>query len=652
MKIRFFNTQSLSYKLTIYIVLCSSIITSIMIGLMLYRQYDSDLKKLEQRISYIEVSIVPAIEKSLWEFNDQQVKTLIESLLNLDDIIHVEVHALAWDGETRLIAASRTKPNTTTSVERTFPIVYQASGENTQLGLLVVVASLDSVRSELWKQTRFIIISQGIKTFIITALILLLIHHLLTRHLRSITHQAKSLKITQGYSPFELMRKPPKVPDELDDVLATLNQMQMSLLDEQKKEIELEKQRSYAQANSNAKSEFLSHMSHEIRTPMNGVIGLIDLIDGDNLTEQQKKYLALIRKSSQSLMVIINDILDLSKIEANKLHLVEKEFVLHELLHECTNIYTAITKEKNIKLIENIDGAFQKKLIGDPFRIKQIVLNLLSNAVKYTENGTVEIKAEKIKRSEKDLNPANLYLKLMVKDDGIGIPQQSQQRIFRAFEQGNGNEVSQGTGLGLSICKKLVHLMGGEIGLNSTPAAGSEFWVLIPLIESRRWIHEPGETQDSFLPAFDFSAIAHNSVLVVEDNEINQQVIESLLNKLGVYPVILGNGVEVIEHLQTGVHYPIILMDCEMPIMNGFETLQQIRAQGLNENSRIISLSAYTDKKHIERCRDAGMDYSLSKPVSIQDLQKTLAKVLEVYNPASSILTNEPAVFGNKKECD
>jgi len=300
MENRLYNKNSLSQRLTLYIVLSSSIITSIAIVLMLYRQYDSDLNKLEQRLDSIKISTLPSIEKSLWDFNDQQVQTTVDSLMNLDDVIRVEVRGFTWDGKPNNFIANNSKKTNNNVLQKTFPIIRNRNHKETRLGELYVVASLESVKQNLWDQTKFIVITQSIKTFIITSLILILIRNLFMRHLYTISKHTHTLKLHNGYNPLELDRKTPKSPDELDQVVDTLNEMHLSLIEEQKREIELEKDRAFAQATLQAKSEFLSHMSHEIRTPMNGVIGLLDLLDGDNLNTKQKRYLQLIQKSGQS----------------------------------------------------------------------------------------------------------------------------------------------------------------------------------------------------------------------------------------------------------------------------------------------------------------------------------------------------------------
>ncbi len=624
-----FSKRSLSRKLTAYIVLSSTLVTTFAIGIMLFLQYESDVEKLNQRLESIRLSTLPSIEKSLWEFNDLQVQVLIDSLMTLGDIANVEVKAYTWDGQLKRMSAKGGKPQESSVLTKTFDIVRHEGGENITLGELYVEASLDNVHNNLWQQAKVIVITQGIKTLIITTVILLLVQALLTRHLHTIATHAKSLKLYSGYTPLELKRSKQIETDELDDVVDTLNQMQLSLLEEQRRELQLQKERSFAEANSKAKSEFLSHMSHEIRTPMNGVIGLLELMDGDNLNMEQKRYLELVKKSGQALMIVINDILDLSKIEANKLLLKKKCFSMSELINECTALYTASAKEKNIRIVENIDASFQFMLGGDPLRIRQILLNLISNAVKHTEDGEILITVTK--EEDPQHRKDTVIARFSVKDTGEGIDEENQQRIFEAFEQGN-DETSKGTGLGLTICKKLCELMDGKLGLSSSLHEGSEFWFSLPLEEGDACNQSIVTTETEAPPKLmNFSELNEKGVLVVEDNLINQQVIDSLLKKLGIEAIIVENGLEACEFKEKHSNtFPLILMDCEMPVMDGFEASRNIRQQeqeNQQQKSIIVSLSAYTDNAHKEKCIEAGMDYSMSKPVTLTELQRTLVKV-------------------------
>jgi len=568
---------------------------------MLYRQYDSDLNKLEHRLDSIKISTLPSIETSLWDFNDQQVQTTVDSLMNLDDVIRVEVRGFTWDGKPNNFIANNSKKTNNNVLQKTFPIIRNRNHKETRLGELYVVASLESVKQNLWDQTKFIVITQSIKTFIITSLILILIRNLFMRHLYTISKHTHTLTLHNGYNPLELDRKTPKSPDELDQVVDTLNEMHLSLIEEQKREIELEKDRAFAQATLQAKSEFLSHMSHEIRTPMNGVIGLLDLLDGDNLNTKQKRYLQLIQKSGQSLLSIINDILDLSKIEANKLNLSKTEFLIYDLINECTSIYTASALEKNITITENIQDDLKCVYLGDSLLIKQILLNLISTSDKHTCDGNITVQVQT--SNTKPPKEGQINLQFSVKDSGTGIEDKNKNRIFEAFEQGDNESVSQGTGLGLSICKKLVDLMNGEIGLNSDLGEGSEFWFTIPvevtkktkLVEKEEQTLHNGQNSD-------FTNFADKKILAVEDNDVNQQVIESLLNSLGITPVVVSNGEEALKLItEKQRQFAIILMDCEMPIMDGFEASKRIRAFEKEHNKKhciIDSLFVYHDQKH------------------------------------------------------
>lgn len=628
MGLKSYNQHALSRKLTLYIVLVSSLVTFFAIGFLLYRQYESDIDKLEQRLNSIKLSTLPTLSSSLWEFNEQQVQTIADSLMNLDDVVLVEVKTYTWDGKGKIIKARHAKPLTKNILTSEFPIERMEDGEIFDLGTLTIVTTLDNVRKNLWQQAVYIFITQGIKTFIITSLILLLLRYLLVRHLKQIYQYTRKLNLNNGHNPLVLDRKQNAQGDELDQVVDTINEMHLSLIEEQQRELELQKQKAFAEARAQAKSDFLTHMSHEIRTPLNGIVGLLDLLDEDNLNEKQKTYLQTIQTSSQSLIQIINDILDLSKIEASKLSLRQETFSISHLIRECTNLYTASAKEKNIHITEDIDASLKHKFVGDPLRIKQILLNLLSNAIKFTEEGEIIIKVERDQLTNPKQKIHSL-IKFSVIDTGMGIVDNNKTRIFEAFE--HENNTSQGTGLGLSICKNLCTLMGGDIGLNSRLNEGSEFWFSLPLQETKvnhqkaadQYIEPRSET-------LDFSKLEKAGVLVVEDNEVNQKVIKSLLNKLSIKPEIVNNGQEACDFKNKHANsYLVILMDCEMPVMDGFDASKYIRQQENEQqltNSIIISLSAYSDQSYYRKCMEAGMDYLLNKPVTLKELEAMLDK--------------------------
>lgn len=357
------------------------------------------------------------------------------------------------------------------------------------------------------------------------------------------------------------------------------------------------------------KSRFLANMSHEIRTPLNGIIGILDLYKYEEDTDKKGEYLQMIEASSEHLLEIVNDILDLSKIEAGKLSLENVPFDLNTLLLEIHQLIKPHALKKNLKLVfpgtKNL-GHF----LGDPIRIKQILTNLLSNAVKFTDSGEVRL----ILQSQGDL------LRFNVQDTGIGISKEKQEKLFKPFSQVDSSMKRrfEGTGLGLAISARLADMMGGAIDLSSEPGKGTTFWLELKLQKANHISTlEPREGP--------LGLSKDTRILVAEDNPVNQMIVSEMLKKLGVQVTIVQDGIEALEALNKQ-SYNCVLMDCMMPRMDGFETTARIREIPLFKHIPIIALTANAMAGDREACLQAGMNDYLSKPLVFEQLQSVLGK--------------------------
>ena len=394
---------------------------------------------------------------------------------------------------------------------------------------------------------------------------------------------------------------------------------------EQKNE-ELEKALSVAREATRMKSRFLANMSHEIRTPMNGVLGMTDFLLGTGLNTEQQEYAESIKRSADSLLALINDILDLSRIEAGKLRLERTEFSLQSTIAETTSLFALQARAKGLEFVSALAPGLPENALGDAGRLRQVLTNLLGNAIKFTERGQVGLKAEIAGQTREEIQ-----LKFTVHDSGIGIPSDEQGRLFDAFTQVDESNTRKygGTGLGLAISKQLVELLGGEIGLESAPGKGSRFWFTASFGKSTRPTATPrvlaaksqtGTAQRAAASPIDASM----RILLAEDNEINQRITLRLLQKLGLSADAVVNGREAVEALEKR-KYDLVLMDCQMPDMDGFEATAVIRRREAGSGHQTIcALTANAMDGDRERCLAAGMDDYISKPVGLEKLREAL----------------------------
>jgi signal transduction histidine kinase/ActR/RegA family two-component response regulator len=369
-----------------------------------------------------------------------------------------------------------------------------------------------------------------------------------------------------------------------------------------------------------AKSDFLANMSHEIRTPMNGIIGMTDLALDTSSDEERQEYLEIVKRSAQALLAIINDILDFSKIEAGKIQIEQVAFNLRQTVNDCVQILRARADEKDLQIHVVVDEQTPPMVLGDPTRLRQVLINLMGNAIKFTKHGQITVRIETLA-----VVGAPAQLKFTVQDTGIGIALDKLEKIFEAFAQADISTTRHygGTGLGLTITQRLVQLMGGHLRVSSQLGVGSAFDFELPFQLPTAMDARPADPEQALKP------VPSLSILVVEDHPINQLLASKMLKQWGHRVSLANNGQEALDLLsQHAEPFDLVLMDMQMPVMDGLEATAKIRQMPPFRDLPIFAMTANAMLGDRELCLEAGMNDYLSKPILAKDLEDKLRQLL------------------------
>ncbi|WP_282109526.1 ATP-binding protein [Shewanella algicola] len=664
------NFFSIRTKLIFSMLAIALIVITIISTSLINQQYEITQQKAQQNLTVLS-DIVASNSLAAVIFNDpSSAQKTLSALIAQPDIIS----AVIYNATGEVFAAyhgKKTADKSTLQAMNSATVIKQKQirldsvgvhsytplfSEGEYLGVLYITDNMNTLSKQL-DEYLLLVFTTGVSAFFASILVMLWLQSLFTKPLNTLLSVIEQISNKKDYSQrvhIDSNDEFSKIADSFNVMIAevdargqqleTINhELENRVID---RTFELQQTLEIAKNANLAKSEFLAVMSHEIRTPLNGIIGFSDLLYSFELDQDVSNTVQLINESAHTLLLLLNEVLDFSKIDANKVDLDIHEFNLYELVNSTCKSHQAVAEKKHLIFDVDIPPLSQDVFLGDSVRIRQILNNFLSNALKFTRQGGVMIKVRQ------HIESSDTYITFTVKDTGMGIASNKLESIFTPFTQADNSITREygGTGLGLAICQQLIVLMNGRYGVDSTPNIGSTFWFSIPLVPSRCTVQNKHEEVVSL--GHHDAEYRKASALVAEDNVVNQLVVKRLLESLGHSCVIVSNGMEAIA-AASEQKFDVIFMDYHMPIVDGIdatETISNLGPTNINHTTPIIALTADIQPNVKRRFREAGAKDTLLKPFTRQNLTECFNKwVFDEKQSPSSLKddTDEPRIFSD-----